>query len=363
VVDFPPLEEQTMTAANSDGTTPIKAASKRGASATRSAARRAKLAAFAQPVRPGPSTSALARGLNETSDSATVTLATPQLRLDIAPSLGGAVTRFEWRGNGSAPTPIFRSAASVCAGADPNTLACYPLIPYSNRIGGAHFTFGGRRVEVPRTCSNEALPIHGDGWLQPWTLVENDARRATLILDCSRGRPYAYRAVLAYALEGATLAVSLSVENAGREPMPFGLGLHPFLSRDAKTHLSAAAGGLWLSDNQWLPVHHVAVPPAWQFGVAYPLPDALVNHAFTDWSGHAAVVWPTRRLSLTIVANADYYVLYTPPGEDFFCFEPVDHPINAVNLPGGADAHGMTTLAPDERLTREFRFTVAQVGV
>lgn len=51
-------------------------------------------------------------------------------------------------------------------------------------------------------------------------------------------------------------------------------------------------------------------------------------------------------------------MLYTPPGEDFFCFEPVDHPINAVNLPGGATAHGMTLLAPGERLTRRFAFTV-----
>ncbi len=350
-----------MTAADSDGVAAPAATAARGA--TPSAARRAKLAAISQPVRPGPSTSALARGLGKACESETIKLATQQLRLEVAPSLGGAITRFDWCGNGDASTPIFRRAASVNDGADPNTLACYPLVPYSNRIGGARFTFGGRSVDVPRTCPTEALPIHGDGWLQPWTLVENDAARATLVLDRSRGRPYAYRATLGYALEDATLRISLAVENAGRERMPFGLGLHPFLSRDAKTHLSAAASGLWLSDDDWLPVRHVQVPPAWQFGVAYPLPDALVNHAFTDWSGHAAVVWPARRLSLTIAANTDYYVLYTPPGEDFFCFEPVDHPINAVNLPGGADAHGMTVLGPGERLTREFRFTVARVGV
>ena len=79
--------------------------------------------------------------------------------------------------------------------------------------------------------------------------------------------------------------------------------------------------------------------------------------------GLAAVEWPTRHLSLTIAATTDYYVLYTPPGEDFFCFEPVDHPINAVNLPGGADAHGMTVLAPGECLAREFRFIVERAGV
>ena len=97
---------------------------------------------------------------------------------------------------------------------------------------------------------------------------------------------------------------------------------------------------------------HVPAPPAWQFGVTYPLPETIVNHAFTGWSGQAAVVWPKRRLSLNIAADTDYYVLYTPRGEDFFCFEPVDHPINAMNLAGGASENGMTLLGRGERLTR-----------
>ncbi len=85
------------------------------------------------------------------------------------------------------------------------------------------------------------------------------------------------------------------------------------------------------------------------------MPASMVNNAFTSWSERTSVLWPKRRLSLTIAADTDYYVLYAPPGEDFFCFEPVDHPINAVNLPGGGEAHGMTVLAPGERLTRDAR--------
>jgi aldose 1-epimerase len=74
-------------------------------------------------------------------------------------------------------------------------------------------------------------------------------------------------------------------------------------------------------------------------------------------------VWPKRHLSLTIAADTDYYVLYTPAGKDFFCFEPVDHPINAMNLPGGATANGMTVLTRGERLTRQFTFTVERTGM
>lgn len=329
-------------------------------------ARRSRLAAATEPpVRPGPATAVIAMGGTRTE--ACITLSNPHLRLELAPALGGGITRFDWRDEG-ALVPIFRPCIEPGPDTDPNQLACYPLLPYSNRIGNGRFQFSGRAIDVPCNRAGEPLPLHGDGWLGAWD-VENEGRadgkdggRVRLTLDRSDGKPYAFRAAQTVALEEASLIVTLEIENAGDAAMPFGLGLHPFLMREADTELSAAAGGLWLCGDDWLPVRHVPAPPAWQFGVAYPMPSAMVNNAFTGWSGRTSVLWPKRRLSLTIAADTDYYVLYAPPGEDFFCFEPVDHPINAVNLPGGAEAHGMTALRPGERLTRSFRFTVERTG-
>jgi aldose 1-epimerase len=320
-------------------------------------ARRARFEATAQPVLSGHGTPAVATG-----DVACMTLANACLTLDVVPQLGGGITRFDWRSEG-VTQPVFRRCEHVSLHTDPNELACYPLVPYSNRIAGGHFEFGGRDVEVPRNRAGEPLPIHGDGWLSPWQVDAYGPERVRLVLDHSAGDPYAWRAALTYALDGATLAMTLEVENTGRDAMPFGLGVHPFLARDVGTELAAPASGLWLSGEDWLPVRHVSTPPAWQFGVAYPLPDTLVNHAFSGWSGHAAVEWERRRMSLSIDADTDYYVLYTPPGRDFFCFEPVDHPINAVNLPGGGGANGMTVLARGEQLMRQFSFTVERLDM
>ncbi|HEY3599816.1 MAG TPA: aldose 1-epimerase [Paraburkholderia sp.] len=324
--------------------------------------RRARLEAATHPVLAGPSTSAVAIGAASADEVACVTLANAHLRLDVAPRLGGGITRFDWRSEG-ALVPVFRSCRHVSTDTDANELACYPLLPYSNRIGGGRFSVGGRVVDVPRNRAGEALPIHGDGWLAQWQVTNADHESVCLTLDRSDGKPYAYRATQIYTIDGPTLVITLDIENTGRETLPFGLGVHPFLVRDADTQLSAAAAGLWLADEDWLPARHVPVPPAWQFGVAYPLSGSIVNHAFTGWSGRATVVWPKRRLSLTVSSNTDYYVLYTPPAKDYFCFEPVDHPINAVNLPGGAAEHGMTMLARGERLTRSFRFTVEHTGL
>ncbi|CAB3763668.1 aldose 1-epimerase [Paraburkholderia humisilvae] len=325
--------------------------------------RRARLEAAAHPpVLAGPSTSAVAIGASGAGEVDCLTLANAHLRVDVAPHLGGGLTRFDWRSEGSL-VPVFRRCRQVNGQTDANELACYSLLPYSNRIGGGRFSVGGRTVAVPCNRAGEALPIHGDGWLASWQVAETARDSVRLTLDRSDGKPYAYRATQSYALDGPTLVIMLDIENVGRDTLPFGLGVHPFLVRDGDTRLSAAAAGLWLSGDDWLPVRHVPAPPAWQFGVAYPLPGSLVNHAFTDWSGRATVVWPKRRLSLTVSSSTDCYVLYTPPGEDFFCFEPVDHPINAMNLPGGAAEHGMTMLARGERLSRTFRFTVEHTGL
>jgi aldose 1-epimerase len=322
--------------------------------------RRSKLAAATEPpIRPGPATSVVAIG--GANIEGVITLANAQLRLDIAPALGGGITRFDWRSDG-ALVPIFRPCASVNEHTDPNELACYPLLPYSNRIGGSQFQFSGRCVDIARNRPGEPLPIHGDGWLGAWDTVAESSTQVRLSLDHSQGSPYSFRASQIFTLDDCTLTIALSIENTGRETLPFGLGLHPFLTREADTELSAAADGLWLCGDDHLPVRHVPAPAAWQFGVAYPMPRDMVNNAFTGWSGRSSVMWPKRRLSLTISADTDYYVLYAPKGGDFFCFEPVDHPINAVNLPGGGEAHGMTALAPGESLSREFRFTVERSG-
>jgi aldose 1-epimerase len=53
-----------------------------------------------------------------------------------------------------------------------------------------------------------------------------------------------------------------------------------------------------------------------------------------------------------------YYILYAPVDKDFFCFEPVDHAINAHNLPGGAARNGLSVLAPGQTLSRRVSFRV-----
>lgn len=288
------------------------------------------------------------------------------LSVAILPEAGGGLAAFEWLARGEAKAlmrPYSPTDAVPTGLPDPNWLACYPLLPWSNRIGDGGFISEGRRVELALNRNDDAFPIHGSGWQRAWQVSENDEHAALLTLQETQPGGYNYRASQRYALDGSTMQVDLSITNTGDWTMPFGLGLHPFFLRHGDVLLHAPASKVWINDGRTpMPTGRVEVPEAWDFRDLRLLPDEGVNHAFQPWNGQADIVWPQLGLRLRICADADTFVLYTPEDGEFFCFEPVDHPINAVHLPGGATANGMTALKPGETLARRFVFELIDEG-
>ncbi len=287
------------------------------------------------------------------------------LAVRILPECGGGLAGFDWRG-GERPLALMRPLEATTAAAseplDPNRLACYPLLPWSNRIAPGGFLVDGQWVVLPPNRAGEPYPIHGSGWQRAWQVEQHTAQQLRLSLHESDAAGYSYAASLRYALQDHTLQVELEATNTGAATMPFGLGLHPFFPRHGEAILHAPAPQLWRNDGRSpLPLERVAVPPAWDFSRPRRLPDAGLDHAFEGWPGLAEIRWPRLRLGLQIEADAGVFVLYTPAGGDFFCFEPVDHPINALHLPGGAAAHGMTMLAPQATLRRRYTFRVLDI--
>lgn len=285
------------------------------------------------------------------------------VRADVLPEAGGGVLRFDWLGDGAGDgdiVPIFRPGQREAALRDPRALACYPLVPWSNRIGGGRFMFEDRLVEVPLTRGDEPYPLHGHGWLMPWRVVSQTEASIELAAVVDRGQPFRYSARLRYTLSGHALHVLLSVRNEG-QPLPFGLGLHPFFPRTPEVRLQAPARAMWQAAPDHLPTVLQALPADADFRKLRPLAtDADINHSFEGWDGHAEIVWPDRRLSLAIAADTSRYVLYTPAAYDFFCFEPVDHAINAHNLPGLPQDHGLTILGTGQGMERSYQFTVSR---
>ena len=287
------------------------------------------------------------------------------LSVRILPEAGGGLAGFDWHGRGK-PISLMRRcelpSSSQRQRIDPHQLSCYPLLPWSNRIAEGGFHVDGRWIALALNREEEQWPIHGSGWQRAWQVLSHTAHEVQLSLRESSTAAYCYVATLRYALHDNALQIDLAVTNTGALTMPFGLGLHPFFPRHGEVHLLAPASHVWINNGQSpLPIERVAVPPNWDFRNERVLPDEGLDNAFHAWTGEAVIHWRTLRLSLQINAEADAFVLYTPAGGDFFCFEPVDHPINAVHLSGGAVANGMTMLAPQETLRRQFVFSVLDI--
>jgi aldose 1-epimerase len=235
----------------------------------------------------------------------------------------------------------------------PGQLACFPLLPWSNRMSPSGFEFEGRRHVPAPNREGEPCPIHGDGWQQPWQVAAHHDTSLVLTLDRSDAAPFAYTAELRYTLSSDALLVELAVRNAGDTALPFGLGLHPWLPDPQGARLQASARCVWMAGPDKLPLARQDIPSHWRFDRSSPLPQDGVDNVFDGWHGAARIDWPARGLTLEVQADMDYFILYAPPGRDFFCFEPVDHPINAHNLPGYP---GLTVLAPGDSLRRRCVF-------
>jgi aldose 1-epimerase len=288
------------------------------------------------------------------------------LSVQIVPEAGGGIAGFDWHARGE-PFALMRRYEQPPGlpehRIDPNQLACYPLLPWSNRIAGGGFHVDGRWMELPLNRADEAWPIHGSGWQRVWQVQSHSTQEVQLSLHESSASSYCYAAMLHYVLREDALQVDLAVTNTGHAAMPFGLGLHPYFPRHGQVRLLAPAPQVWLNDGQTpLPTECAAVPPEWDFRNERAVPVQGLDHAFQNWTGEAEIHWPAQQLGLRIRAEAQVFLLYAPGGRDFFCFEPVDHPINAVHLPGGAAAHGMTMLLPQTTMRRRYVFSVLDMS-
>lgn len=294
----------------------------------------------------------------------TVRLAAGSLVAEINPSLGGGVTRFDLH-RGEQRIEIFR--ASPQGGTDdPNELGLYVLVPWSNRISGRGFSFGGAFHKLSPNTVGEPCPIHGDGWLSSWHVSSRDVHFVRLERESVGLGPYRYAAVLDYRLDADGMTIRLAATNLAEIALPFGLGFHPWFPRTPATRLMAQTKSVWLQDAQYLPTEMVAIEtrPDWDFSSFRSLPAYWINNGFVGWDGHAVIRWEDRALALEIEASPllSTYLLYSPSADaPFFCFEPVSHAVDAHHLPPGPETHGLIILPPATTLAAECHFRVREI--
>jgi len=293
------------------------------------------------------------------ADAEVLALVSGGARCEVFPSLGGSIG--SWTLDGQ---PLLRSAspASIAA-ADPFGMASFPLVPYSNRIGHGRFEWAGRGLTLAPNFLPEPHAIHGVGFMQPWSVIAHSAGQLTLELSYRPGAgwPWPFRAQQRFSLANGELTLDLQAVNMAAFAVPLAFGHHPYFPREGAT-LQFRAQGVWLVGPDGLPALKVAPFDQFDFSIAKSVERGNIDHCFSGWTGTARVEWRERPWALDIEAspNLTYAVVCLRPDLDGFCFEPVPHANDAVNL--RRDVSAMPVVEPGEVFRARIRFRAVPIG-
>lgn len=269
------------------------------------------------------------------------------LRLALRADLGGSISGLWHCG-----TPILRSTEPGHL-ASARQSACYPLVPYSNRLAYQRFRWQGREHTTAPNFDNNPHSVHGVGWLRAWEVVSHHETDAMLryghVPDAHW--PFAFEVQQAFALTPHSLAVTLTVTNTAGIAQPIGLGWHPYFPKRERSHLRMEVSDRWDSDKTQLPVRKVA-----QSGINGEVSQLALDHCFDGWRGPALI--RDEVFALQLRSNLTHLVVYTPDDKAYFCVEPVSHVSDAIHSDDPA-ALGLHTLQPGERIEASMTLDLA----
>ena len=274
------------------------------------------------------------QSLLETTITTSLELRAGDLRLALRPDLGGSVAGL-WLGS----LPVLRSTPPAELGSS-RLSGCYPLAPYSNRLGYRRFRWMGHDHTTATNFDDNPHSVHGVAWQRPWSVVSSSASEAELSYTHTPDAhwPFAFEARQRFVLTAAGLEVHLAFTNREATPQPAGLGWHPYFPKRERSRLHIELTERWDNDASGLPTRHVPQP-----GIDGDVAHLAFDNCFEGWRGPARI--RDEKLSLRLSSSLPYLVVFTPENKPYYCVEPVSHVSNAIHM---ADpiAHGLRAVAP-----------------
>lgn len=258
---------------------------------------------------------------------------------EVAPARGGLVTRWQVGGR----ERLYLDESTLL---DPskNVRGGIPLLfPTPGKLEGDAWSRAGRQG---------ALPQHGFARNESWSAIEAstvDAARVRLRLtdsEATRAKfPWPFELTLDIALVAESLTLSFALTNTGREPLPYGLGTHPYFAlpveEKAQARIPTAATLAW--DNA---AKRAVAFPGWHLGEG-----ETDLHLEDHGRSSAELLAASNSVRIECDGALQRWVIWTQPGKPFICLEPWSCAGNALNT--GA---GLITLEPGTTASHRMRF-------
>lgn len=173
------------------------------------------------------------------------------------------------------------------------------LMPWPNRVRDGQYSFGGTDHQLALTEPKRHNASHGLARWVAWTVQEHTAHSVALTyrLMAQTGYPWTVDLSVVYDLSADGLTVTQTATNVSDAPAPYASGAHPYLAVgagpvDGLELTMPAATRLLVDAERLLPTgEREAVDGSpYDFRVARPLRDVVLNDSFTDLARDAAGV-------------------------------------------------------------------------
>ena len=229
------------------------------------------------------------------------------------------------------------------------------LSPWANRIDGDVYWANGRSYRLNPALKNfeydaNHKPIHGLlVHAADWQVVSmgGDAESAWVTSKLEFWRrpdrmaqfPFAHNVIMTHRLRQGRVEVETMIENLSEEPMPLSLGYHTYYRLtdsprdDWRAHIAA---------RDHVELNDLIMPTGKTTAVENPEPGTLRDYAFNDvYTGlirdeqGKSEFWvrgKEQKIRFLFGPKYDVAIVWSPPGTDFICFEPMVGLTNVFNL-------------------------------
>ena len=269
-----------------------------------------------------------------------LTFSSDALEVVVLPEIGARLHRLRAFGHDLLRTPDLESVHE----ADPFFWGAYVMAPWCNRLEARPIRFGTRRIDLPSNFPDGSA-IHGQVYFRPW-LVQEDGRLT--IHGGGDAWPWRYQVGQRLGVSGAEVRIELELTNLDDEPMPAGLGIHPWFRKPVRV---AIHGARVFPDNLDGRTRQQPVEGPLDLRALGEMPD--VDATWTDLSDPAAeLVWPQiAHVLIRVEASAAFIAAASSSTIDAIAVEPQTHAPHGLRRLLAGESGGLRLLAPNETLS------------